>query len=117
MSTRVGGVPEVLPPGLVEFAEPEADGSFRISLLLRPADTSLSTDLVRAISRAIRHVKSGAHDPVKAHEMLKGMYSWSDVAERTEKVYYDAMEVPDVPVIERLRRCVPTFRMSNESTN
>lgn len=27
VSTRVGGVPEVLPPGLVEFAEPDADGT------------------------------------------------------------------------------------------
>ena len=26
VSTRVGGVPEVLPPGLVEFAEPEVEG-------------------------------------------------------------------------------------------
>ncbi|KAK4046192.1 Phosphatidylinositol N-acetylglucosaminyltransferase GPI3 subunit [Microbotryomycetes sp. JL201] len=86
VSTRVGGVPEVLPPGLVEFAEPEVD------------------DLVRAISRAIEHVKSGKHDPWLAHTQLKEMYSWTDVAERTEKVYYDAMLVPDVPVVERLRR-------------
>ena len=65
---------------------------------------SLSADLVRAISRAIKHVRSGAHDPIKAHEQLKEMYSWADVAERTEKVYYGAMAVPEVPVIERLRR-------------
>lgn len=29
VSTRVGGVPEVLPPGLVEYAEPEVEGSLR----------------------------------------------------------------------------------------
>lgn len=86
VSTRVGGVPEVLPPGLVEFAEPEVE------------------DLVRAISRAIEHVRSGRHDPLRAHSQLKEMYSWSDVADRTEKVYYGAMTVPEVPVIERLRR-------------
>lgn len=28
VSTRVGGVPEVLPPGLIEFAEPEVEGMF-----------------------------------------------------------------------------------------
>ncbi|GAA5824277.1 hypothetical protein JCM11251_001595 [Rhodosporidiobolus azoricus] len=86
VSTRVGGVPEVLPPGLVEFAEPDVD------------------DLVRAISRAIVHVRSGRHDPLLAHEQLKTVYSWTDVTERTEKVYYHAMEVPRVPVVERLRR-------------
>ncbi|SGY49241.1 BQ5605_C001g00757 [Microbotryum silenes-dioicae] len=86
VSTRVGGVPEVLPPGLVEFAEPDVE------------------DLIRAISRAIHHVRSGKHDPLAAHDQLKEIYSWPDVAERTEKVYYDALEVPEVPVVERLRR-------------
>ncbi|CEQ39130.1 SPOSA6832_00631, partial [Sporobolomyces salmonicolor] len=86
ISTRVGGVPEVLPPGLVEFAEPEVD------------------DLVRAISRAITHVRSGAHDPLLAHAQLRQVYSWTDVTERTERVYEQAMEVPQVPVVERLRR-------------
>ncbi|GAA6027252.1 hypothetical protein JCM8097_002527 [Rhodosporidiobolus ruineniae] len=86
VSTRVGGVPEVLPPGLVEFAEPEVD------------------DLVGAISRAIVHVRAGRHDPLLAHEQLKEVYSWRDVAERTERVYYQAMEVPRVPVVERMRR-------------
>ncbi|GAA5842697.1 hypothetical protein JCM9279_003666 [Rhodotorula babjevae] len=86
VSTRVGGVPEVLPPGLVEFAEPDVD------------------DLVRAISRAITHVRSGAHDPLAAHAQLGAVYSWNDVAERTERVYRSAMDVPRVPVVERLRR-------------
>ncbi|GAA5905769.1 hypothetical protein JCM5296_005732 [Sporobolomyces johnsonii] len=86
ISTRVGGVPEVLPPGLVEFAEPEVD------------------DLVRAISRAITHVRSGAHDPLRAHAQLRQVYSWTDVTERTERVYEQAMAVPRVPVVERLRR-------------
>lgn len=88
VSTRVGGVPEVLPPGLVEFAEPDVE------------------DLVRAISRAIEHVRSGKHDPVKAHEELRDMYSWAEVAERTERVYYGAVRVEAVPVLERLRRLV-----------
>ncbi|BGP16076.1 hypothetical protein JCM10213_006788 [Rhodosporidiobolus nylandii] len=86
VSTRVGGVPEVLPPGLVEFAEPDVE------------------DLVSAISRAIVHVRAGKHDPLLAHEQLKEMYSWHDVAERTERVYRQALEVPRVPVVERLRR-------------
>lgn len=108
MSTRVGGVPEVLPPGLVEFAEPEVEGEFDIGagavtfswLTLKV----VTQDLVRAICRAADHVRSGRHDPLKAHAQLKEMYSWSDVAERTERVYYDAMAVPEVPIVERLRR-------------
>ncbi|GAA6010786.1 hypothetical protein JCM11491_002945 [Sporobolomyces phaffii] len=93
VSTRVGGVPEVLPPGLIEFAEPEVD------------------DLVLAISRAIDHVKAGKHDPLYAFETLKDVYSWTDVAERTEIVYRNALEVERVPVVERLRRYYGTGRV------
>ena len=42
VSTRVGGVPEVLPPGLVEFAEPEAEGPFFDSRCHRLLMRSLS---------------------------------------------------------------------------
>ncbi|GAA5887490.1 hypothetical protein JCM16303_003435 [Sporobolomyces ruberrimus] len=93
VSTRVGGVPEVLPSRLIEFAEPEVD------------------DLVQAISRGINHVKSGKHDPLYAYETLKDVYSWTDVAERTEKVYRSSLEVERVPVVERLRRYNGTGRV------
>ncbi|GAA5907873.1 phosphatidylinositol N-acetylglucosaminyltransferase SPT14 [Sporobolomyces salmoneus] len=93
VSTRVGGVPEVLPPGLIEFAEPEVD------------------DLVQAISRAIHHVKAGKHDPLFAFTTLRDVYSWTDVAERTERVYTEAMKVDRVPVVERLRRYYGTGRI------
>ncbi|GAA5978271.1 hypothetical protein JCM11641_001155 [Rhodosporidiobolus odoratus] len=86
VSTRVGGIPEVLPPGLVEFAEPDVD------------------DLVSAISRAILHVRAGKHDPLFAYDHLKDVYSWDQAAEQTEEVYYQSMQVPRVPVVERLRR-------------
>ena len=49
------------------------------------------TDLIRATSHAIRHVLSGSHSPHKAHERVRGFYSWEDVAERTERVYADVM--------------------------
>lgn len=103
VSTRVGGVPEVLPPGLVEFAEPEVQGS-SLPPSCRPCTDEDAIDLVEAISRAIKHVRAGGHDPIRAHEELKGMYSWTDVAARTETVYRGAMKVPEVPIIERLRR-------------
>lgn len=103
-------MPEVLPPHLIEFAEPDVDGSSRFPFLLplsRQLTHSISlVDLVRAISRGIVHVRAGRHDPLLAHEELKEVYSWRDVAVRTEDVYYQALEVPRVPVVERLRRFV-----------
>ena len=72
--------------------------------LLAESDDHKHTDLVQAISRAINHVKMGKHDPLLAYETLKDVYSWKDVAERTELVYRNALRVKRVPVVERLRR-------------
>jgi len=110
VSTRVGGVPEVLPSNMIEFAEPEVEGTVHsspYSLFLDRtewADCTDCTDLVQAISRAIKHVKMGKHDPLLAYETLKDVYSWKDVAERTEVVYRNALKIKRVPVVERLRR-------------
>lgn len=67
VSTKVGGVPEVLPPSMVKFAEPNVE--------------SLYEALVEAISISRRVV------PAEFHERVKSMYHWADVAKRTEIVY------------------------------
>ncbi|GAC93030.1 glycosyltransferase [Pseudozyma hubeiensis SY62] len=74
VSTRVGGIPEVLPPAMVRLARPEED------------------DIVRAMDDAIAYVRAGKHDPLAYHEAVKHMYSWSDVAKRVNGVYRQAME-------------------------
>lgn len=94
VSTRVGGVPEVLPLGSLERKMSEledredqvGDGDGMIMFAAPEED-----DLIRATSHAIRHVLSGSHSPHKAHERVRGFYSWEDVAERTERVYADVM--------------------------
>ncbi|MBW0489731.1 hypothetical protein O181_029446 [Austropuccinia psidii MF-1] len=86
VSTNVGGIPEVLPEGLVQFAEPQVD------------------DLVKATERAIQVIQSGKHDPWKVHEHVRGMYSWANVAARTEHVYYETLNIEPVTLLERLRR-------------
>lgn len=43
-------------------------------------------------------------DPHKFHEAVRGMYAWSDVAERTERVYSRMTRTQVPPLIERLRR-------------
>eukprot|EP00601_Ochromonadales_sp_CCMP2298_P022804 CAMPEP_0173323156 /NCGR_PEP_ID=MMETSP1143-20121109/30378_1 /TAXON_ID=483371 /ORGANISM="non described non described, Strain CCMP2298" /LENGTH=410 /DNA_ID=CAMNT_0014267125 /DNA_START=1 /DNA_END=1230 /DNA_ORIENTATION=- len=69
VSTKVGGVPEVLPPSMIKFAEPDAD--------------ALCLALVEAVSISRRIV------PQQLHERVKAMYHWADVAKRTEAVYDD----------------------------
>lgn len=67
--TRVGGIPEVLPQHMTTFAKPEED------------------DLVQATGKAIAALRSGRVRTEKFHDQVKMMYSWTDVARRTERVY------------------------------
>lgn len=84
VSTKVGGVPEVLPPHLIQLAEPTGD------------------DLIEKVQAAIAEVPH--FDAWAAHESVKTMYSWFDVAQRTEIVYDRLLREERVPFIERLRR-------------
>lgn len=67
--TRVGGIPEVLPQHMTTFAKPEED------------------DLVFATGKAIAALRSNKVRTDRFHDQVKMMYSWQDVAERTERVY------------------------------
>ena len=99
VSTRVGGVPEVLPPGMIKFTEPD--------------ETALLQALVEALAIARSIV------PSEMHARVGRMYSWHDVAERTERVYDSVLHVnrdreacggcsPSIPSLgTRLLRWVP----------
>ncbi|KAJ9221304.1 CAZyme family GT4 [Paecilomyces variotii] len=67
--TRVGGIPEVLPQHMTTFAKPEED------------------DLVAATGKAIAALRSNKVRTDRFHDQVKMMYSWTDVAQRTERVY------------------------------
>ncbi|XP_026677994.1 N-acetylglucosaminyl-phosphatidylinositol biosynthetic protein [Diaphorina citri] len=70
VSTRVGGIPEVLPPELIYLTEPNVPS------------------LIAGIESAISDLKNGrAISPFKCHETVKSLYNWVDVSERTEIVY------------------------------
>ncbi|CDW55521.1 phosphatidylinositol, partial [Trichuris trichiura] len=75
VSTNVGGIPEVLPSDLITLAEPSIQG------------------IVDALDSAIqRYWANSLPDPMEVHTRIRQMYSWSDVAERTEHVYFDALK-------------------------
>ena len=87
VSTRVGGVPEVLPARMIRFAEPEVG------------------DLVAAVLEALPLAE--AADPASFHAELAGRYSWPDTAARVGGVY-DAVAAAGggrpTPLVERFRR-------------
>jgi len=86
VSTRVGGVPEILPEDMISFAKPEED------------------DVIRAISEAVKIIQNGKHDPFQAHERIKMLYNWEEVAIRTEKVYDTVLRTRQMELMERIER-------------
>lgn len=67
--TQVGGIPEVLPKYMTQFAKPEED------------------DLVLATGKAIADLRANKIRTERFHDEIKKMYSWTDIAKRTERVY------------------------------
>lgn len=77
VSTRVGGVQEVLPPDLVLLAEADED------------------DVVHTALQAVYRIERGDHNPLLAHARIQEMYSWAEVARRLERVYNHLPAPPD----------------------
>jgi len=71
VTTKVGGVPEVLPEHMTVFA----------------AKTAVSS-IIEATNKGIDLIRSGTVDTSLFHKELGQMYEWSDIARRTEDVYY-----------------------------
>ncbi|KAG9004719.1 hypothetical protein FRB95_005953 [Tulasnella sp. JGI-2019a] len=94
VSTLVGGVPEVLPNDMISFAKPDED------------------DLFRALSEAIAIVSAESPDPWRAHDRIKGMYDWADVAERTERVYRAALVSEPIDLWTRIVRTFEVGRLA-----
>lgn len=69
VATRVGGVPEVLPGNMTVFVLPEVQ------------------DVIRGVTEAVGLLTTKAVRRDRFHDQVKMMYSWADIARRTERVY------------------------------
>uniref|UniRef100_A0A7M4EDF2 Phosphatidylinositol glycan anchor biosynthesis class A n=1 Tax=Crocodylus porosus TaxID=8502 RepID=A0A7M4EDF2_CROPO len=89
VSTRVGGIPEVLPEDLIILCEPSVkslcDGLEKAMLQLR-SGTSLAPEII--------------------HNKVKTFYTWRNVAARTEKVYDRVADETVLPMDKRLDRLI-----------
>ncbi|CAH1773923.1 unnamed protein product [Owenia fusiformis] len=85
VSTRVGGVPEVLPPEFIRLAQPSV------------------SSLLTEVEGAIHDHRMGLYLPVHvAHNRIKAMYRWQDVARQTEAVYDRLQLSPALDSWERI---------------
>jgi phosphatidylinositol glycan class A protein len=85
VSTRIGGIPEVLPGEYIGLAEP------------------ISTDIADVLLCAIKRRESDELlDPEERHNAVKEMYHWQDVALRTENVYQSVINEPQRAVFTKI---------------
>ena len=87
VTTRVGGIPEVLPSDMTSFADPE------------------ESSLVETTLDSIRRIRSGEIDTSRFHDIVTKMYSWSDIAIRTENVY-NSLDINELnePLVDRFHK-------------
>lgn len=83
VSTNVGGIPEVLPPEMIYLA---------------PAKPK---PLIQQLEKAIQNVKN--IPCTKMHEAVRALYSWHNVAARTERVYQNVMARPQSSLLTRMK--------------
>lgn len=87
VSTKVGGVPEILPRHMLQFAEPN------VKALL---------DCISGVISSVRHANRSSSAIAAFHRDVSAMYSWHDVARRTGRVYDAARLQPQLRFGERL---------------
>ncbi|KAH9391235.1 hypothetical protein TYRP_006833 [Tyrophagus putrescentiae] len=86
VSTRVGGIVEVLPKELIWFADPSVQGLFE------------------GLQAAIKDRVAGQVLPPKVcHEKVKRFYQWDDILVRTMNVYESVSRDPVDPISERVQ--------------
>ncbi|XP_061698152.1 phosphatidylinositol N-acetylglucosaminyltransferase subunit A isoform X3 [Syngnathoides biaculeatus] len=87
VSTRVGGIPEVLPEDLITLCEPTVHS------------------LCAGLELVIAQQRCGSvSTPASVHARVRDLYTWRNVAERTEKVYDRVCGEEVLPLDRRLQR-------------
>ncbi|PWN90713.1 hypothetical protein FA10DRAFT_301922 [Acaromyces ingoldii] len=115
VSTRVGGIPEVLPDWMNLLAEPDEDDIVdttlrairlvRLRLLksrMMTREERESAASTQGASGSEGEPREVAPDPWNQHTRLSQMYSWSNTAQRVERVYMQALKKPMPSTLERL---------------
>lgn len=109
VSTKVGGIPEVLPDELIIMTEPSVEALLK-GLLLAIKRHKNRRKLPGSSSNGIHRNDAKAEDrdevlcPFAANALVADLYSWDNVAQRTEKVYQRVLREPDQPLGKKLAR-------------
>lgn len=120
VSTRVGGIPEVLPSNLIYLTDATVDSLYKgvlhvIDKILKDRHASLPNGSMKPDTRSTRKLVLANPDPVlcpyECNEILRKLYNWNDITTRTERVYQRVLKEKDLPFGDKLscylKTCIP----------
>lgn len=106
VSTKVGGIPEVLPSSLIILTEPTIE-SVQNGLLLAIKRLLVCREnkcLNSENKNSSEKLKDKVLCPFKCNQVVSNLYNWENVTMRTEKVYRRVLKEPDLSLGEKLVR-------------
>lgn len=140
VSTRVGGIPEVLPPNLIHLTDATVESLYNglmtaIHILQNERKKAQRNEhefnhngIIQSANtiEGVNSLKRSAHQdvnsneptakrkvlcPYECNEILRQMYNWNNITERTERVYQRVLKEKDPPFGDKLNSylnaCIP----------
>lgn len=140
VSTRVGGIPEVLPPNLIHLTDATVESLYNglmtaIHILQNERKKAQRNEhefnhngTIQSANtiEGVNSLKRSAHQdvnsneptakrkvlcPYECNEILRQMYNWNNITERTERVYQRVLKEKDPPFGDKLNSylnaCIP----------
>lgn len=110
VSTRVGGIPEVLPSELIILTEPTVDSVLKgLCQAIKEQRGQLRRELSHGDGD--QRIKSATKDrkplplcPFERNQLVAELYNWRDVTRRTEIVYQRVLNEPNKHLGEKMLR-------------
>lgn len=123
VSTRVGGIPEVLPNNLIHLTDATVDSLYKgvlhvIEKILNERHQFQSNGNSQHILPETKSTKPAKIFnkqriicPYECNEILRKLYNWNDITTRTERVYQRVLKERDPPFGDKLscylKTCIP----------
>lgn len=100
VSTKVGGIPEVLPKNFIILTEPNVEAVYQG--LLKAIKIQNERQNMKNVNISKKMLRKTIACPFGANKRVSELYNWGNVAERTELVYEKVLKEPDVCLGEKL---------------
>lgn len=115
VSTKVGGIPEVLPSSLIILTEANVDALLQgilkaIENVIRQRKKTIKNGMSNMSSQA-NQLNSNVYCAYECNDIVRNLYTWNDITVRTEKVYRRVINEKEAKFGEKLNcylnACIP----------